>query len=170
MLLYSIKILKFLIFLIVLTFLFKMCFFKFDPTKYIKKEIGLDIGTCNIEKESNTHGGIHGDGDYLIVADCSKNIENIKKQISDWNKLPLSKNLQQIMYGGNINGQESYLHLAKDNNIPEIKNGYYLFVDRHRESKNINSDKDLFGRFSFNFTLIMFDEDTKKIYYYEFDT
>lgn len=157
------------------TILFTKCsFFKFDSIKYVNEEIGIDISNCNIEKEIDTHGGINGDGDYLIVADCSKDNNSVKKQVTNWRSLPLSKNLQTIMYGGTISGRDYRYNLAKDHNIPKIKNGYYYFIDRYaiqyRDINNINSDENLFNRYSFNFTLAMFDEDNKKIYYYEFDT
>lgn len=134
--------------------------------EYIKKEINLDISKCHIIEDNDEHSGFLGDGEYFVKAECLDNDENIINQINSWNVLPLSKNLQLIMYGGNGYNYE----LAKSVGIPEINNGYYYFIDRHSESVDKQSDIDLFNRYSFNFTLALYDNDTNILYYYELDT
>ena len=55
-------------------------------------------------------------------------------------------------------------------NIPEIKDGYYYFLDRHQESTDEKDSSKINERASYNFTLALYDNETKKIYYYELDT
>ena len=143
---------------------------KFGTAKQqIKRELNIDVSKCSIEKDKDTHGGFLGDGDYIAVLDCNNNFNNMKKKLLSWNKLPLSENLQLIMYGGKKDGMEYEYNLALENKIPEIKNGYYYFINRHRDASSKQSD-DIFNHYSFNFTLAMYDLDTNKLYYYKFDT
>ena len=46
----------------------------------------------------------------------------------------------------------------------------YLFIDRHDDAKDEHNGKDLFNRYSFNFTIAFYDLDTNVFYYFEFDT
>lgn len=142
----------------------------YTTPEYIKKEIDLDISNCNILLNNDTHGGFLGDGEYIVKADCSNNSKDILSQITNWNEFPLSKNLRLIMYGGYKGDMYYGYELAEKNGIPEIENGYYLFIDRHDGVTDEHSDKDLFSRYSFNFTIAFYDLDTNYFYYYEFDT
>lgn len=135
-----------------------------------KLDIDLDIDECKIISENDKHQGFHGDGDFILKADCSKNNKKILKQVKKWKRMPLSENLQLIMYGGERDNKTYGYELAKKNNIPEIKNGYYYYIDRDSDATNIHSDLSLFDRYSFNFTIVMYDLDTNILYYYEFDT
>jgi len=166
-------IISFLVFLLILIIDFVSVMGGKTPvsiSEYIYENIGIDITSCNILKDNDEHGGFLGDGQYIVTVDCSDNFENVLNQVSSWNALPLTENLHLIMYGGKKNGTNYSFYLAEKNGIPEINNGYYLFEDRHRESTNMYSDEDLLGRYSFNFTLALYDNDTNYLYYYEFDT
>lgn len=136
---------------------------------YVEKEIGINLSTCKIESKKDTHSGFHGDGDLIIAFDCTNNEEGILEQIKDWNPLPLSKNLDLIMYGGKKDGITYLYELATNNGIPKIKNGYYYFINRHSKAKT-KTDDDIFNKYAFNFTLVLFDSDNNKMYFYECDT
>lgn len=123
---------------------------------------GFSKNDFEIIEELDTHGGFHGDGSYYLTLDCSANKEKALENISDWHQLPLSDNLEFIMYGG--------YHLAEKAKIPKIENGYYRFYDRHSESNNRNDDSELLERHSYNFSFAIYDTDTNKFYYFEFDT
>ncbi|MGN0182242.1 MAG: hypothetical protein ACI4DP_07535 [Candidatus Ornithomonoglobus sp.] len=118
----------------------------------------------------DTHGGFVGDGDYYLILDCSKKKEKALKAVSKWNKLPMTENLNLIMYGGERDGVTYGYELAENAHMPYIENGYYYFLDRHRKADNIHSDKELFDRASFNFSIAVYDTDTDLLYYYRFDT
>lgn len=137
--------------------------------EYIKDKIDIDISYCTIEDEQDTHGGFHGDGDYIVKANCSEEQQKILNQLNGWNELPLSENLKLIMYGGERDGITYLYNLAQKANIPEINNGYYYFLNRKSDAVNEYSD-DIFDKYSFNFTLVLYDKDNSMFYYYEFDT
>lgn len=120
--------------------------------------------------EVDTHGGFHGDGSYYLILDCSKNKEKATEILSEWIELPISENLELIMYGGEKDGISYGYNLAKEAEIPEIENGYYYFCDRHPESTDSKDTSALFDRGSFNFSFAIYDSDTDKMYYFEFDT
>lgn len=120
----------------------------------------------SVVEEEDTHGGFHGDGTYYLTLDCSQNKEVAMELVNSWNAFPLSQNLQTILYGSK---SRSSL-LAEETNIPEITNGYYYFCDRHSESTDASDDTNLFSRASYNFTLMIYDSDTDRLYYVEFDT
>lgn len=120
----------------------------------------------SVVEEEDTHGGFHGDGTYYLTLDCSQNKEVAMELINSWNAFPLSKNLQTILYGSEARSSL----LAEETNIPEITNGYYYFCDRHSESTDASDDTNLFSRASYNFTLMIYDGETDRLYYVEFDT
>lgn len=160
---------KRLVFLMVCLFSLAGCSLSQTTEEYIKDKIGIDISFCTIENEQDTHGGFHGDGDYLVKANCSGEQQKILNQLNDWNILPLSENLQLIMYGGERDGMTYSYNLAQEANIPEINNGYYYFLNRKSDATSKHSD-DIFNKYSFNFTIVLYDLDTSMFYYYEFDT
>ena len=121
-----------------------------------------------VVEELDTHGGFQGEGSHYLLLDCSDNKEKALEIVRDWKKLPLSKNLNHIMYGEeDINFE---INLAEEAHIPKIENGYYIFVDSQAEGKNNGDDSELFNRYSFNFEIAIYDCDTDRMYYFEFDT
>ena len=133
----------------------------------IFESIEINDYKCNIEKETDTHGGFLGDGDYFAKIKCS----NIKYDSlsSNWKELPLSENIDQVMNMEQCSG-EGCKNVFDKYSIPNIENGYYYFIDRHSESNNKYDDTDLNNRSSWNFTLGILDKDNNIVYYYEFDT
>ena len=120
----------------------------------------------SVVEEEDTHGGFHGDGTFYLTLDCSQNKEVAMELVNSWNAFPLSQNLQTILYGSETRSSL----LAEETNFPEIKNGYYYFCDRHSESTDASDDTNLFSRASYNFTLMIYDSETDRLYYVEFDT
>lgn len=151
---------------IILILSFAACSIKQEDSDYF----GFDKKNFTVVEETDHHGGFHGDGKYLLVLDCSENKERASSVLSGWNKLPLSENLDLIMYGGRKNGVSYAFHLAEEANIPKIEHGYYYFCDRHSMSKDSRDDAELLDRHSFNFSLGLYDSDADRMYYYEFDT
>mgnify|MGYP000900384322 CR=1 FL=1 len=141
---------------------------------YIAKQINIDMPNLLTIEYWDDHGGFHGDGEkYAKIEFDNKNGLNILSQIENsnrWNEMPLTENLNLIMYGGIKDNMEYAYNLSEKSGIPEIGNGYWYFIDRHSKSPNVESDIELFSRHSFNFTLAMYDVDNNTLYYYEFDT
>lgn len=151
-----------------------MCIFIVGCTEessedYIARKTGLNLSSCAIEKNEDTHGGFHGDGEMLVILNCSNANEELLNQINSWNSLPLTENLELIMYGGEKDGVSYGYEFATKIGIPKITNGYYHFINRDSEALNENDD-DILNKYSFNFTLILYDNDNEKMYYYEIDT
>lgn len=142
-------------------------------SKYIyetTERFGFAIRDFSVVEQLDTHGGFHGDGSYYLILDCSDNKEKALGILEKWNKLPLSQNLNLIMYGGEKDGVNYGYKLAEEAKIPMVENGYYIFEDRSAESKDSTDDSELFDRGSFNFSIAIYDCDTHKMYYFEFDT
>ncbi|MBQ3135616.1 MAG: hypothetical protein IJB75_07395 [Oscillospiraceae bacterium] len=135
-----------------------------------EKYFGLRVGDYEIVESLDTHGGFHGDGTYYLILDCSKNREKALKAVSKWDRLPLPENVKLMMYGGMKNGRYYGYHLAEEANMPRIENGYYVFRDRYRGGNDPSDDSELLSRYSFNFTIAVYDADTDRMYYFEYDT
>lgn len=131
---------------------------------------GFSKQNFSIVEEQDTHGGFHGDGSYYLILDCSNNIETALEIVDSWNNLPLSENLDLVMFGGEKNGISYQYNLSEKAHIPKIENGYYCFTDRHSKAKDPSDDSELLNRSSFNFSLAVYDSDTNRFYYFEFDS
>lgn len=132
---------------------------------------GFETSDFTVVEERDTHDGFLGDGSYYLILDCSQNASRAHEVITGWKELPLTDNLNLIMYGGVRNGVIYGYDLAKEAHWPAtIRNGVYKFVDRHSESVNEEDDTNLLDRYSFNFSIAVYDLDTDTLYYFEMDT
>lgn len=138
--------------------------------KTIEEKTNVAFNTCELISEENTHGGFLGDGTTQKIYNCYH--QNIKKKQlkNELKPLPLSNNLMtEIMT--NFPSEEN---IHPENIIKEITNGYYFFIDNYavnyENNKNIYSDENISKRPSKNYTLGIYDLDTKKFYYFEVDT
>ncbi len=122
----------------------------------------------SVVEELDSHGGFQGEGSHYMILDCSGNKQKALEIIEDWNKLPLSKNLNHIMYGEEDINYE--INLAQEAHIPKIENGYYIFEDSQLGNRDNRDDSELFNRASFNFEIAIYDCDTDRMYYFEYDT
>lgn len=141
--------------------------------EFLKDKIEIDIKGCKVKENIDTH--FIGDGEVYITLDCSNKSEYITKQISNWNRLPLSDNLKIELYGGYEDENTYRAGILEDNEdyyMPVIPNGYYYFVDKQNKEVEKHSDKYLLDddRYSFNYYIAIYDIDTNKLYYIEDDT
>ena len=125
---------------------------------------GFSKQIFTVVEEQETHEGWLGDGSYYLVLDCVNNPDAALCIVSNWKRLPLSENLNRIMY------THSGFNLSEEAHMPVIENGYYYFEDRHAEATDSTDDSELFSRYSYNFSLAVYDTDTNRFYYFEFDT
>ena len=140
------------------------------PSLQSDSYFGFSKQRFTVVEEMDTHGGFVGDGSYYLILDCSDNTEDALSIVADWNELPLSENLNLIMYGGEKDGKTYGYDLSEEAHMPVIENGYYYFEDRHSEAKDVSDDSELFSRASYNFSLAVYDSETNRLYYFEFDT
>lgn len=159
---------KFLAIIIVSTFLIALSSCSINPRSDLY--FGFSKQSFTVVEEMDTHGGFHGDGSYYLILDCSNNVDAALSNVANWNQLPLSENLNLIMYGGEKDGMTYVYNLSEEAHIPAIENGCYCFKDRHSEANDASDDSGLFSRASFNFSLAVYDCDTNRLYYFEFDT
>ncbi len=124
----------------------------------------------SVVEEFEDYGGFPVDGSHYLILDCSGNKQKALEIIKDWNKLPLSENLSLAMYGGEKDGVIYGYELAKEAHMPKIENGYYIFEDSQLKGKDKSDDSELLNRYSFNFEIAVYDCDTDRMYYFEFDT
>ena len=143
-----------------------------DTLEEISRMLGIDANSGEIVTGTDTHGGFHGDGTAffeikLSDTDATKEIEE------NWKEMPLTDNLTALVYGLETEAGSVGPMLHGGNNspfIPEVANGYYWFADRHSQSTDLQDDSEVLSRYSFNFTLAVYDTDTQTLYYMELDT
>lgn len=152
---------------IVICFIFSSC----NTTESVQGDyFGFKSTEFIVVEERDTHGGFHGDGSYYLILDCSRNSERAHEIIQGRKELPLSNNLDLVMYGGEKDGVSYGYNFAEEAHWPTISNGVYKFIDRHSESVDKLDDTNLLNRHSFNFSVAVYDLDNDTLYYFEIDT
>lgn len=127
----------------------------FDGSK-VKLKVSNQV--VNIESKPS----FHGDGVRLSIyeyfdSEADKLLENIEKNKS-WQKTPMNAEVEKVFkeYVQFDHFIQGYLELEESIPIiPDIKNGYYLLIDKDNERRN--------------FAFYIFDLDTLKMYYYRTD-
>ena len=137
-----------------------------DETDNISATLGTDVSGGEILISEDSHGGFHGDGETFIIFQFRKENEFSVPEGPFWHPLPLTENLNTVLYGNN----QMLTDDAGNPRVPEIENGWYFFCDRHSKSTDPTKDAGLFSRGSLNFTLAVYDTDTYTLYFYEQDT
>ena len=132
--------------------------------------LGFSKQDFTVVDEMDHHGGLHGDWYYYLILDCSDHTETALKNVEGWKKLPLSENLDMIMYSREKDDIHYMYNLSEEAHMPEIENGYYYFMDQDSESEELYDDSELLNHYVFNFTLAVYDSDTDIFYYFEFYT
>ena len=147
---------------------------KNNKSESLSMELGIDLSQGEIESDLDTHEGPLGDGIKLkVVHFKNDSITDEIKKSSVWKPLPLSEELAIIVYGGLNHGCYIESLIASDENgmtIPKIDKGYYYFKDRHFESTDSQSEVGILDRPSYNFTIAMYDSDSRILYFCEVDT
>lgn len=128
---------------------------------YLSRQLGVNIGDCPVLRDRDTHGGFHGDGERLIVADCSSRRAELLEQTAAWPALPLTGNLARAALG---------IPQFPDGLTEDGAEGRYWFLDRHSQAEDPHDPSGLYGRYSSNYTLAVYDAASDRLYYYELDT
>lgn len=123
--------------------------------RQLGRALGLDLSAWVLVRYEDSHGGFHGDG--LTAAEVE--IGGLAGQLGElpgWKPLPLSENgAEALELVGGPKG---------------VKEGFYYLYDRHSQSQDPFDGSELHQRFSWNFTLAVYDGKNERLYYYEFDT
>ena len=134
----------------------------------ISEEIGIDISDGGIVYDNDTHSG-NGDGTKCVIFEFDNDevFDKIENN-ANWNKLPFDETVETLVYGISNENESIGPYLTdEDGNsmIPKIENGYYFFKDGQADK-----DKEILDRYSFNFTVAVYDNDNNKMYFCELDT
>ena len=133
----------------------------FTILRRMGRMLNLDLGLATLESWRDTHGGFHGDGETIAVItlpeDRASEAESIMHYNILWKPLPMTEELYPVLWGDSP--------LCAD--IPEVKNGWYFFCD---EQGQPYTGESLFSRPALNFTLAVYDAESRTIYYFELDT
>lgn len=131
--------------------------------------LGISVEGGIVEEHADTHGGFHGDGmTYSRIRFEDKTFAKKAAVDPHWNALPMTENLSTLIWG---DGFTSIFDDTEGNPlIPRIKDGLYYFYDRHSESTDRYSDKDLNNRASYNFDAAVYDSENNVLYFIKFDT
>lgn len=136
--------------------------------KKIGKALELDLDVMpdgTVEYNIDNHGGFHGDGTTYIQIQWEDGSE-ILKQIEgkeDWYPTPMPENLRKLAL--RMSGLD--VQFPADGEIGE---GYYFFMDRHNDATDRQDYTAALGRYSYNFTLVIYSINERTLYYCEVDT
>lgn len=127
---------------------------------------GFDLSKYTVVEKDSTHRALNGDGFYYLILDCSDDTDSARKIVEDWERLPLAEPLKAVM--NTVFGEDSTV--MDEAHWPNTENAVYKFFDRHTEATDPSDPSELMDRYSYNFTVALYDLDTDTMYYFEMDT
>ena len=120
----------------------------------IGRALGVDVSGGTLARFEDSHGGFHGDG--LTAAEVE--LDGLEEGLADapgWRPLPMTENAARALQ-----------MFQEEGGAPE--EGFYYLYDR--QSQDPYDDSQLHQRYSWNFTLAVYDSGAGRLCYYEFDT
>ncbi len=150
-----------------------------DPQEIVSKGLGIDVSDGEGVSYTDDHGGFHGDGATFIALRFSNDnvLEEIRES-GEWSAFPLDETVEILLYGTEYESEDGtefiqYGPYVTDDDFnpifPKVENGYYRLIDRYEPSPD-EEETDILDRYSYNFTVGVYDTDTDILYYCEFDT
>ena len=137
----------------------------------LRRELGVDVSKGTVLVGEDDHNGAGSSGTAFTAAAFDPGAAGAltKKLASDgrWNELPLTDTLSRAVYGDAEH--EPLTTMGGEKAIPEVKNGYYRFIDRYKGAQDASDDSFLFTRTDYNFTIALYDTDANVLYYYKLD-
>lgn len=129
--------------------------------RQVSQELSLELPPSDVEFYEDTHGGFLGDGTtYIRLRFYDGALPEDFWYDVHWHTLPLTENLAGQV--PRINGEAAC--------ALEAEKGYYYFRDRHSEAEHDWDEEPIMGRFSWNFTLAVYDTDTRTLHFLKLDT
>ena len=129
----------------------------------VEKELGIDLDGAKLIAHSDTHGGFLGDGTMMKVLDA----ETLAVP-DEWQELPMDQTAQALAYGCMTEDGFCGPMLTDEKGdplLPEIGKGRWKLIDRQE-----NAEGSLLERYSFNFTLAVYDAENGLLYVLRMDT
>ena len=122
----------------------------------IGRTLGLDLSAGTLVRFEDDHGGFHGDG--LTAAEVELDgLEEELEGVPGWRTLPMTDSAAQAVRLCEAEGGQA-------------EEGFYYLYDRHSESVDPYDDSELHERYSWNFTVAVYDSGSVLLYFYELDT
>lgn len=132
----------------------------------IEKALAVDVSDAVIMIGYDDHSGFQGDGTLYAVLEFSDDaMETAISAPGGWHALPLTDNLQTLIYGTRTPEKAVGPFIGKT--LPRVERGYWYFYDRQGETMD---DGDVLNRSSYNYTIAIYDADTDQLHYCEYDT
>ena len=140
----------------------------------VSRVLSINASGASVLASYDTHGGFHGDGTACTILRFPDSaLDKTLSRSPLWHPLPLDQNLTVFAYGLSSETFSAGPYLTDESGaplLPQIKNGYYYFKDRHTDSTAPQSTAALLARASINATLAVYDADTRTLYYCDLDT
>ena len=140
----------------------------------IASRTNIRLGNPEVLYNLDTHGGFHGDGDWLAVLQYGDDsllraIENS----NEWKPLPLPAALKEVSGLLPSVSDEAKQDVPPEETMLSAEHGYYFFLNRRRGKENKNPKDEsilLLHQYSYNFTLAVYDADSAALWIMEIDT
>ena len=139
-----------------------------DNTRY-EDMLKISFSHLKMAEEYDSHGGFNGDGISFYKYLANEEVLNEIKANDNWKAFPMNETVKSILYGGEYSDALIVDEKAKPL-MPEVKNGYYILIDRHEEANEGDDEKTIFNRYSLNYTVAIYDVDNQYLYITEQDT
>lgn len=146
-----------------------------DARKDVGAALGLDLSAAEVTEETDDHGGFHSDGTRLVTLRLPDDtLAEALAADPAWQPLPLTDEaLTALLYGHTTADGQSGPYLADADGaalLPAVEHGFCRFIDRHTDAADPADAAAALVRASFNFTVALYDADSRTLYYAELDT
>lgn len=134
-------------------------------------ELGLSGLEMSRISEYDDHDSFLGDGTSMKVYGFSyaEEAADRMEQAEGWHPLPLDDSVNRLVYGDEEHN--SYLTDSQNRVLaPEVEKGFWYFEDRQAKNEKEKYSTNVFGRYSYNFTAALYDEQTGRLYVLKLDT
>ena len=137
--------------------------------QHISIELHVNVQDAAVLSEHDSHGGFLGDGTAMVSLKLKDgSMPGAMAGNPNWRPLPMPDALAEEIYDerGWFRDGEGNLF------VPEVKNGFYFFLDRHDMAADIFDPEGLSdpARYSQNYTAAVYDAEENVLYYLAVDT
>lgn len=134
-----------------------------DRLDYVAQHIELDLTGCNQRSYSDTHGGFHGDGEAYGVFLCDADTPEQISASDGWWTCPMPEAFALHLQNHTLEVNLTAALAAADH--------WYLLDEQSEGEARRSPDGILSGkRYSHNYKVALYDEDSSLLYFYELDT
>ena len=134
----------------------------------IAETLGVQAQTGEIVYADDSHAGFHGDGEAFVILEFAEDDELVRsiEENAHWHELPMNEAERLLAYGPVVEG----LLPEAENLLPDVEEGWYRLIDRQIPAGEEADAERMMERYSYNFTLGVYDAARKRLYYVEIDT